>query len=171
MRPGQPFDPISRRVRQALYFAAGKVLDEIPYGPESRRQGKAQYQRLSGAYGAQVRQLAQDRPELTPDELAAAVIAPAEFPDDLEVAEIALGIISGVRDRVRRSRYGNGVDLDVPIPSDLSERVEELRERAREGMAAQEARQRPEPTPFVREYSVVPRFVYEALRRPGRPLD
>jgi hypothetical protein len=168
----QPSDPISRRVRQALYFAAGKVLDEMPYGPDSRRQGKDQYRRLGGEYGAELRQLATDQPDYTPEELVAAIIAPAEFPDDPEMADLTLSILSGVRDRARRSRYGGMADLSVPIPPDLSKRIEELRERAREGMAAQEARQRPEPEPFVRAFSVVPRFVYEALRRPGgRPVD
>jgi hypothetical protein len=168
----KPFDPISRRVREALFFAAGKVLDELPYGPESKRDGKDQFRRLGGAYGAELRQLATDQPDLSAAELVAAIIAPAEFPDDPEVAELTLSVLSGARDRVRRSRYGTGgADLSVQIPPDLSERIEEVRRCAREGMAAQEARPRPEPEPFVREYSVVPRFVYDALRRPGAPLD
>ena len=165
----KPFDPITRRVREALYYANGRVMDELPFTRDSKRQGKEQFRRLSGTYGLELRKLATERPELSPEELAAAVVAPAEFPEDLEVAAIALDIISGERDRIRRSRPGDPVDLSIPIPSDISQRIEELRGRVREGIEAQEARPRPEPKPFVRAYSVVPRFVYDALRRP--PMD
>lgn len=170
----EPFDPITRRVREALYVATGRVLDETPHQPGSdrRKLGQSISRRLSGKYGAAVRDLADRRAGLTADELVAVVIAPTELPRDQEAAELALRVQSGVRDRARRSRYGDPADLSLPIPPDLPERIEELRRCAREGMAAQEARPHPEPQPFVREYSVVPRFVYEALRRPPvAPVD
>lgn len=170
-RGPQAFDPISRKVREAVYIAAGKVLDDIEYGPSAKQDGRSTFARLQGTYGAELRKLATDRPELSPLELAAAIIAPVEFPNDTEAAEVALSIISGVRDRARRSRYDEGhlADLSIPIPNDLHERIEVLRQLVREGAEAQKDRPPHVKPPFERKYQVVPRFVYDCLRRP--PMD
>ena len=173
--PRVPFDPITRRVRQALYTGVGRILDETPNRGEDRGAlGRSTFRRLQGAYGAAVRKMATERPDLTGEDLFAVVIAPMELPNDLEVAAEVERIAAGVRDRARRSDYGPVGDWADDASAVTPESLAELHQAVAAGALAVANRQTVEPERTVDPATAAEFDKLRAAMRAGRqvaPLD
>lgn len=90
----------TQRVNAAVHLAARRAVNEMTTIDNRQALEFSIGRRLQGTYGAQLRALAAQDPELSVAELAEQVIFPAEYPDDIPEA----GVYSGDRDRARRTR-------------------------------------------------------------------
>jgi hypothetical protein len=93
-------DPNTQRVNAAVGVAVRRAITEMPSIGNRQALELSIGRRLQGAYGAQLRRLADDNPDLSIAELAEAVIFAAEYPDDIPEASV----YTGDRDRARQSR-------------------------------------------------------------------
>lgn len=120
--------------------------------------------RLQGTFGAELRRTADAEPAMTADDLFWLVIAPVEFKwmtVDNPISEAL--VASGARDRARQRNYGAPVDLDVPIPQILGDRIAELKVLVKQGADELKNRDRQPPPPTEPEFLVVPPAVRAAL--------
>ncbi len=152
-------DRAGKRVELAISSAVRRIFanDAPTYG--RHKWGTDLRRRLSGTYGAELRQLADSRPDLSTEDLVAVVIAPTEFPWVEDAEEMAARINSSARDRTRKARYGPIGDFPDAPPPDLAERVAELRSI----VAAAEITYPPPLEPDPDALRVVPPSVREAL--------
>lgn len=127
--PG-PSNTLDDLVEQAISIATRHQLDGMTEVRDRQKMGFSIMGRLRRTYAQPLRALARSG-TLSANELVAAIIAPKEFPWDVEYVEMAAAVASGARDRARRSR-GNP-EQSFPETEVSSEMYEELRERLRQG--------------------------------------
>ena len=130
---------IGMAVRVSCDFAPADVGDLSAY---AHSVGK----RLQGTYGAELRRLADDDPELNAEDLYRAVIAPTEFPwlvhENPHAAELRA---AGARDRARKAHYQEPPDFPSGRMADDPEWAAGL-------AAAKAAVGEYEPQPYVPEH-------------------
>lgn len=123
------------RVTAAVYCATRHILDSTSGKGDRQALGRSIAGRLRGAYGADLYSTAAKSPELNARELASIVIAPAEYPWDMEAADTAQSIAEGARDRARAIREGPFTDWSDPSfvpPEEVPAKVEEIRQMLRD---------------------------------------
>jgi hypothetical protein len=132
---GKEEDPIALRVTSAVYTATRHILDATAGKGDRQALGRSIAGRLRGTYGAELYDTAAKYPELNARDLASIVIAPAEYPWDMEAADTAQAVVEGARDRARAVREGPFTDWSDPSfvpPEEVPARVEEIRQMLRD---------------------------------------
>jgi hypothetical protein len=118
----------SQSVNAAVHLAVAKILATKTDVTDRHALGQSIGRRIQGTYGADLRRLAEADPDANAEELVAVVIALHEHAlDDALARQLRDDREAGARDRVRKRNYGEPVDLNVPIPADLSERIAAIR--------------------------------------------
>lgn len=141
---GTPDFEATQRVNLAVHIATRKALDEYKDPPNNvSALAKAIGKRMQGAYGFELRRMADLYPERTGEELYALVIVPHERPWDTDAAVQAAGSREGDRDKARAHRDGPFFDPHDPYLTPKEEvpaRIADLRKLLRQPKGAPLAR-------------------------------